>query len=304
MIKVYPQYEEDLLIRLFHKGVKAQWSAADVDWNDPIQFSQAQSQALARMLTPVYLGEQSAMIGASVALPQMASAGETTAQLYLSSFLMDEARHFEVLTHLYRRLGAEPLTVRQMPEMLRYHNRLRKGDRLDWVWGILISDIFAKNFYTLYAKTQPEALFGKLSGRILKDESRHQAFAEHYLKNAIPAVSPERVGVLIDMKDELLAIMESMYRRLYDDAEQVGMDGRKFLDRLRADIEIKAKRIGLSDFQGPYGPGRRLTGPRSRTTAPTQRHSLSFQALKPSRCSSCYLALLCQTPLFRRAQCV
>lgn len=64
MIRVYPQYEEDLLVRLFHKGVKAQQSAADVDWNDPIQFSQAQSHALA-----------------SVALPQMASAGETTAQL-------------------------------------------------------------------------------------------------------------------------------------------------------------------------------------------------------------------------------
>ncbi|WP_430626111.1 hypothetical protein [Sulfobacillus thermotolerans] len=90
MIKVFPRFDEDLLVRLFHKGVKAQWSTADVDWNDPIQFSPSQSLALARMLTPVYLGEQSAMIGASVVLPQMANAGETSAQLYLSSFLMDE----------------------------------------------------------------------------------------------------------------------------------------------------------------------------------------------------------------------
>ncbi len=307
MIKVYPQFDDDLLIRLFHKGVKAQWSVEDVDWNDPIRFDHAQSQALARMLTPVYLGEQSAMIGASVVLPQMANAGETTAQLYLSSFLMDEARHFEVLTHLYHRLDAEPLTIRQMPEMLRYHNRLRKGDRLDWVWGILISDIFAKNFYSLYAKSQPDALFGKVSGRILRDESRHQAFAEHYLKLAVPQVPNERVKVLVDMKDELLMIMESMYERLYDDAERVGMDGRKFLDRLRADIETKARRIGLGDngnHDDPDSYGAAGQGNSRTRVLRSTRHTFSFKGLMPSRCSGCYLALLCQTPLFRRAQCV
>ena len=158
MIKIYPEFDEDdLLVRLFHKGVKAQWTVEDVDWSSPVQFSTRQSLALARLLTPVYLGEQSAMIGASVALPQIAMAGETTAQLYLASFLMDEARHFEALTTLYRRLEYRPLSIREMPEMLQYHNRLRQGDRVDWVWGILISDIFAKNFYQMFAKTQPHA---------------------------------------------------------------------------------------------------------------------------------------------------
>ncbi len=307
VIKVYPQFEEDLLVRLFHKGVKSQWTVEDVNWEDPIQFNEEQAHALARMLTPVYLGEQSAMIGASVALPQMAGAGETTAQLYLSSFLMDEARHFEVLTRLYQRLQADPLTIRQMPEMLRYHNRLRKGDRLDWVWGILISDIFAKNFYSLYAKSQPEALFGKLSGRILKDESRHQAFAEHYLKGALPTVPFERYKVLLDMKDELLMIMDAMYYRLRDDAETVGMDGRQFLDRLREDIETKARRIGLDETKGPDSrEGRRKIVPGfGKGVASSSSHSpLSFKALKPAKCTTCYLALLCQTPLFRRAQCV
>ena len=307
VIKVYPQLEEDLLIRLFHKGVKSQWTAEDVNWDDPIQFTTHQSYALARMLTPVYLGEQSAMLGASAILPQMAQAGETTAQLYLSSFLMDEARHFEVLTRLYQRLQADPLTIRQMPEMLRYHNRLRKGDRLDWVWGILISDIFAKNFYSIYAKSQPEALFGKVSGRVMKDESRHQAFAEHYLKTTLPTIPPERYQVLLNMKDELLAIMDSMYTRLRDDAEMIGIDGRKFLDRLRVDIEHKARRIGLEGSDGPYVPkayGTKPDAQRAASSSRIPRPPLSFKALSTSKCSSCYLALLCRTPLFRRAQCV
>ncbi len=309
LIKVYPKFEEDLLVRLFHKGIKAQWSADDVSWDDPLLFSPAQSQALARMLTPVYLGEQSAMIGASVVLPQMAAAGETTAQLYLSSFLMDEARHFEVLTQLYRRLGTDPLTIREMPEMLRYHNRLRKGDRIDWVWGILISDIFAKNFYQVYAKSQPEALFGKLSGRILRDESRHQAFAEHYLKNKIPVISEERRAALMDMKDDLLFIMDAMYARLGTDAAEVGMDGRLFLDHLSSEIEQKARRIGLDPEHHepgyPNGVKRFIHGVGTGLRQQAQDLGTKFQGLEASRdCDTCFLSLLCQSNLFLRARCV
>ncbi|MCY0863681.1 MAG: hypothetical protein OWQ57_01895 [Sulfobacillus sp.] len=307
MIKIYPQFDDqDLFIRLFHKGVKAQWTVSDVEWEQPLWLNPDEAQALAHMLTPVYLGEQSAMIGASVVLPQMALAGETTSQIYLSSFLMDEARHFEVLTRLYRRLEADPLNVRQMPAMLRYHNRLRKGDRIDWVWGILISDIFAKNFYQIFFKAQPEALFGRLSGKILQDESRHQAFAETYLKRALPHLPPERVHALALMRDELLEIMDDMYRHLVDDAARLNIDGRAFLDNLRAEIEKKARRIGLD--QNPPGDGdglRRIfqgigDGIKSRAEDITSKFSALVQG---SRCDGCFVTLLCQSRLMTAAQC-
>ncbi len=308
MIKIYPEFDEDdLLVRLFHKGVKAQWTVEDVDWSSPVQFSTRQSLALARLLTPVYLGEQSAMIGASVALPQIAMAGETTAQLYLASFLMDEARHFEALTTLYHRLEYRPLSIRDMPEMLQYHNRLRQGDRVDWVWGILISDIFAKNFYQMFAKTQPEALFGKLSGRILVDESRHQAFAEHYLKGALPSLTPERLAVLRSMRDELLKIMERMYMRLRDDANAVGIDGPVFLDHLAEEIHHKATRIGLDDDPDDDG-GRNQRSGRVRRLVQGVGDALgsagdSMKMLVPDtrhdNCDTCFMALLCKSRLVR-----
>lgn len=307
VIKIFPQFEEDLLIRLFHKGVKAQWTVSDVEWQQPLMMEDGQARALAHMLTPVYLGEQSAMIGASTVLPQMAMAGETTSQIYLSSFLMDEARHFEVLTRLYKRLEEDPLNLRQMPAMLRYHNRLRKGDRIDWVWGILISDVFAKNFYQIFARSQPEALFGSLSGRILRDESRHQAFAEHYLKRAIPSLEPGRLKDLSNMKDDLLGTMDNMYDHLMEDAKRLNIDGRVFLDELRAEIEHKAQRIGLSDdgpqdgenslqrvFQG-VGDGVKSIG---------QDLSSKFQGLRASRCDTCFVALLCRTRLVTQARCL
>lgn len=300
MLKIYPKFDDDLLIKLFHKGVKSQWTIEDVDWDRPMQFSPTEAKALGRVLSPVYLGEQSAMIGASVAIPQVAMAGETSAQLYLTSFMMDEARHFEVLTHLYRRFEMDPVTLREMPEILRYHNRLRKGDRIDWVWGILISDIFAKNFYHIFARSQPEALFGKLSTRIVQDESRHQAFAEFYLKRAIPDLPPERFRVLVNMKDELLAIMDAMYQRLNDDANRIGLDGRKFLEDLQAEIERKAQRIGLDVDQPGNASGGLLRAAHAMgSTLLTKAGDLTskFQALVPSQCDACFVSLLCRSRL-------
>lgn len=308
MIKIFPQFEEDLLIRLFHKGVKAQWIVSDVEWQQPLMMDGDEARALAHMLTPVYLGEQSAMIGASTVLPQMAMAGETTSQIYLSSFLMDEARHFEVLTRLYKRLEEDPLNVRQMPSMLRYHNRLRKGDRIDWVWGILISDVFAKNFYQIFFKSQPEALFGSLSGRILRDESRHQAFAEHYLKRAIPTLEPDRLKGLVKMKDDLMDTMDNMYDHLLEDAKRLNIDGRLFLDDLRAEIDHKAERIGLTDAHSDDDGQQRLKrvfrGIGDDVKARAQDISSKFEGLRASRCDTCFVALLCQTRLIRRARCV
>lgn len=307
MIKIFPDLEEDLLVRLFHKGVKAQWTVEDVAWDTPLQFSPRQTLALARLITPVYLGEQSAMIGASVVLPQVAMAGETSAQLYLSSFLMDEARHFEALTSLYRRLGHQPVSVREMPEMLRYHNRLRRGDRVDWVWGILISDVFAKNFYQMFAKSQPDALFGKLSSRILVDESRHQAFAQFYLQRVIPSLDEGRLSVLRGMRDELLQIMDSMYDRLRDDTDAIGLDGRVFLDHLRAEIEEKARKIGLDaqdsgDNDQRSDRARRLfQGVGKALSTATETLKAAIPPRNGSDCDTCFLALLCQSRLVTAA---
>src|SRR6266566_10163474 len=245
--RVFPDLTEDLLLNLFHKGAQAQWTSRDLDWKIPTSLSPRQRLALARLLTPVYFGEQTAMAGASSILPSVMAAGEATAQLYLASFIMDEARHFEALTQLYRTLGHDPLGIRDMPELLRYYHRLRQGDRVDWVWGILISDIIGKHFYRELGPKQaaPDPFFGGLTTRILKDESRHLAFAEHYLKRNLPKLVPERRRVMIEMRDELLRLLESMTGRVRADAEAFDVEIEDFLEGVSEELEGVAKRIGL-----------------------------------------------------------
>ncbi|MBX5475899.1 MAG: long-chain fatty aldehyde decarbonylase [Clostridia bacterium] len=245
MIRLFPKIEDDLFLALYHKARRSQWTSADVDWDAPLRLGDRQARALARILTPVYLGEQAAMLGAARVVPQLADAHETSAQLYVSTFLMDEARHFETLTKLYRTLGHDPIRLREMPESLRYHHRLVTGDRFDWVWGILISDIFSSLFYQTFARAQPDALFGRISTNILTDESRHKAFAHYYLRWAVPRLPEERREGLRQMKEELLQTMKAMYRHLQEDSKALGIDGDEFFERLTSHIETHARRIGI-----------------------------------------------------------
>lgn len=299
VVRIFPDLEEDLLLNLFHKAAKVQWTSRDLDWSAEMPMTPRQKEGLAHMLTPVYLGEQTAMVGAASILPQLMEAGETTAQLYLASFLMDEARHFEALTRLYKALGYHPVGLRQLPEMLRYHHRLRTGDRADWVWGILISDLFAKLFYQWWSDAQGEALFGRMSARILVDESRHQAFAEHYLRRNIPKMDASRRHSLVDMRDELYRIMQAMNDRLRADCEAVGFDGDAFLVRLWGELEAFSARIGLS---GGGPPGEPPEAPRERAPerasgekpeGPEPRTTLHLGGLSLPRCFGCLLTMIC-----------
>jgi Long-chain fatty aldehyde decarbonylase len=297
--RVFPDLEDDLLLHLFHKGARAQWTSRDLEYAQPQRLSAQQRQALARLLTPVYFGEQTAMVGASGVLPQLMRERETTAQLYLASFIMDEARHFEALTRLYRSLEYDPLGLRDIPELLLYHHRLRQGDRADWVWGILISDVIAKHFYRSFGPVQSDPLWSGLSKRILRDESRHLAFAEHYLRRNVPRMELARRQAMLHMRDDLFRLLEAMTERVRADAAVLEVDADDYLDRVRTDVESFAARVGLTDSDPPRrSPPDRLADSEKQASAATEAHrARTTFAISLPECFGCLLILICGRPL-------
>jgi hypothetical protein len=291
--RVFPDLEDDLLLHLFHKGAKAQWTSRDLDFGPPLRLDPRQRAALARLLTPVYFGEQTAMAGASGILPQLMRARETSAQIYLASFIMDEARHFEALTRLYRALGHDPLGLRDIPELLAYHHRLRQGDRADWVWGIMISDVIAKHFYRSFGLAQPDPLWAGLSKRILRDESRHLAFAEHYLRRNVARMDPTRRLALLSMRDDLFRLLQTMTERVRSDAATLEVDADDYLGRVWADVETFAMRTGItgSDLPPPP-PASDAPKPLEPSTADPPSSSPIFAVSVPE-CFGCLLTLIC-----------
>jgi hypothetical protein len=244
VIRVFPRVENIKLMELFRKGVEGQWSAALIDWEHPLRLDAREQRALAHVLTPVYLGEQTAMIGASSVIPQFFSARQTEAQLYLATFLLDEARHFEILTRFYHKIDQRPLEVRDLKDIFRYQARLFKSrDKIEWLWGILLSDIFARHFYSTLVKAHPDSLFAHIASRILLDEARHLAFAELYLKAALTQ-QPELAPAFLKMRDELLFLMRAIHAALKDEAALVGIDETLFA-AVADDIEKKARRLHM-----------------------------------------------------------
>lgn len=247
MIRVFPCVDNTKLLELFRKGVEGQWSAAVIDWDQPLGLSQAEQQAFAHVLTPIYLGEQTAMVGASSVIPQFFAIHQTEAQLYLSTFLLDEARHFETLTRFYNKIGLRPLEIRDLKVMFRYQARLFKSrDKIEWLWGILLSDILARHFYGLLIKAHPDSLFAQFARRIITDEARHLAFAELYLGEELK-VRPEVKSEFLTMMDELIGLMRAIHAGLKDQADFVGLDGTLLFDAVVHDVEKKVQRMQLRE---------------------------------------------------------
>ena len=244
---VWPDMSDERALSLFQKGVKGQWAADTFDWSKDVGMDKFERTSLARLLTPVYVGEETALAGASAVILKLFGSSTNSAQrLFLASFALDEARHFEILTRLYNKIDRRPLEIRELKQMLRYHAALlRAKDPMQWMWGILVSDLFAKHFYGTFYRTFPDTLFGELSGRILVDESRHQAFAEHFLKSA--GLQRDAQKQLLVLRDELLDLMQQMFAHLKPDVDTFGYDAEQFFARLMHDIETKLTRLGIRE---------------------------------------------------------
>ena len=142
----------------------------------------------------------------------------------------------------------------------------------------------------------PDPFFGGLTTRILKDESRHLAFAEHYLKRNLPKLVPERRRVMIEMRDELLRLLESMTERVRADAEAFDVEIEGFLEGVSEELEGVAKRIGLVNRDG--GPPR--SGAPS-VAIPSGSVSVDSAVSTDdnfvARCFGCLLTLICNRQL-------
>jgi ribonucleotide reductase beta subunit family protein with ferritin-like domain len=247
VIRVFPQIDNAKLMELFRKGVEGQWSASQLQWDQPLLLDRDEREAFAHVLTPVYLGEQAAMLGASSVIPQFFSAHQTEAQLYLATFMLDEARHFEALTRFYHKIEQRPLEVRELKVMFRYQARLFQArDKVEWLWGILVSDILARHFYSILVKAHPESLFAHIGRRIVTDEARHLAFAELYLKAALQR-TPELKPVFLKMREELVQLIREIYAGVREKAMLIGLEETELFDRVTQDIEKKVRRLQMKE---------------------------------------------------------
>jgi len=167
----------------------------------------AERDRLISVLCNYCVGETAALDGAS---GLVAIAPNRHAKIFLSTQVVDEGRHLEVLLHRMSELGvADPeqeIAKRACPSLVQFKNRLLElvAER-DWEAAILAQNVILEALefavFHHHAKTA-DAITAEVPNGIVKDERRHIGFGENELGRRLRD-APAKHRRLREVKDEL-----------------------------------------------------------------------------------------------------
>jgi ribonucleoside-diphosphate reductase beta chain len=199
-----------LPLRLFEKGKRRGiWNPSDIDLSQDSSDWQKltlEEQDLLLRLSALFLGgEESVTLDLLPLIETVASEGRLEEELYLASFLFEEAKHvdffrrvfdevFKVQEDLSRYLGPSYLRLIQeeLPgalQRLRYDRSMEAQVRASVTYNLIVEGILAETgyhgFFTVL--NQRGILPGVRLGisRLQDDEARHIAFGIHFLSRWI-----------------------------------------------------------------------------------------------------------------------
>ena len=182
--KVLPDLSHERQMKIWHKALRSQWSAADIDWAKPQRIrSRRLKDQMARVLTPILMGEQSALYSVSGLIPILGQRSEVPSQLYLTTWAVDEGRHTELFTRYYHRLDREPLSIRKFPSGYLFQSHIASNEPAEWLAGVLISEVMAKLVLEEFRRLDLDPVLSEISDGILIDEARHLGFNHIYLED-------------------------------------------------------------------------------------------------------------------------
>ena len=182
--KVLPDLSKKRHLKIWHKALRSQWSATDLDWDRPHRITSRKfKDQLGRLLTPVLMGEQAALYSVSGLIPVLGKTSEVESQFYLTTWAVDEARHTELFALFYRRLDREPMSIREFPAGYLFQSQITQREPARWLAGVLVSEVVAKLVMEEFKRLDLDPVLSDIADGVLIDEARHLAFNHIYLED-------------------------------------------------------------------------------------------------------------------------
>jgi P-aminobenzoate N-oxygenase AurF len=251
--KVLPDLGKKRQLALWHKALRSQWSAEDVDWRAPQRLTLGRlKDQLARVLTPILMGEQAALYSVSSLIPILGHRSQVEGQFYLTTWAVDEARHTELFARFYGRLDRQPLSIRRFPSGYLFQSQIGSKEPGEWLAGVLVSEVAAKLFVGEFLRLDLDPVLSSISEGILKDEARHLAFNHVYLEDLFTELfrrgrsDGEAHGAELHARlDQVLALVPPVFDALDAELRELGIDREHLYqgiagearERLRSSIE-------------------------------------------------------------------
>ena len=262
--KVLPELKRERQLKLWHKALRSQWSAEDMPWDAPQRMTSGRlKDGLARLLSPVLMGEQSALYSVTSLIPILGHRSEVDSQFYLTTWAVDEARHTELFTRFYRRLDREPLSIRRFQSGYFFQSQIYSKDPGIWLAGVLVSEVAAKLLMQEFVRLDLDPVLSKISDGILADEARHLAFNHVYLEDLFADLFRSDREEGASYGDELRRRLESVltyvppvFSAIEAEMKEIGIDqemvftevGREARQRLESSIE-RGRRVAARDVE-------------------------------------------------------
>ena len=208
--KVLPDLSKERQMKIWHKALRSQWSAADLNWDTPQRLtSRKLKDQMARVLTPILMGEQAALYSVSGLIPILGQRSEVESQFYLTTWAVDEARHTELFARYYQRMDREPMSIRRFPAGYLFQSQIVSKEPAEWLSGVLVSEVLAKLVMEEFRRLDLDPVLSEISDGILLDEARHLGFNHIYLEDRFSTLYQEENG-----EEEAQAYSEHLHSKL------------------------------------------------------------------------------------------
>ncbi|MEI6234054.1 MAG: ferritin-like domain-containing protein [Planctomycetota bacterium] len=248
--KVLPDLSKRRHMSLWHKALRAQWSADDLNWSAPTRMTSDKTlSGLARVLTPILMGEQAALYSVSGLIPILGQNSEVESQLYLTTWAVDEARHTELFTLFYQRIAREPLPIRRFPSGYMFQSSIVSQEPAEWLAGVLVSECLAKLAMEEFKRLDLDPVLSEISRGILEDEARHLAFNHIYLEDRFSQhfrkglAEGESFGERLRLRlNNVLAGVPAIFDTLDADLKAIGINRDEIQQKLVADSMARLNR--------------------------------------------------------------
>ena len=193
--KVLPDLSKKRQMHLWHTALRSQWSAEDLDWSKPVGLGRnGMKDQLAKVMTPVLIGEQSALYSVSGLIPVLGSRSEVESQFYLTTWAVDEARHTELFARMFRRIDREPMSIRRLPEGYLFQSAIASSEPAEWLSGVLVSEVMATKIMEEFRRLDLDPVLSEIADGILDDEARHLGFNHIYLEDRFASLYRKDAG--------------------------------------------------------------------------------------------------------------
>lgn len=261
--KVLPDLSRKSHMALWHKALRQQWSAEDLDWSRPQAIrSPALKNQMARVLTPVLMGEQAALYSVSGLIPILGLNSEVESQFYLTTWAVDEARHTELFARYYGRLDREPLPIRRFRSGYLFQSQINSKDAAEWLAGVLVSEVLAKLLLEDFKNLDLDPLLSEICDGILKDEARHLGFNQIYMEDRFKDLYlmgqshvDSAAESLKSRVEKVLDCVPPMFDEVEGDLMAIGIDRHQILAQLRAGTHRRLDRSIERGRQAAEGLG-------------------------------------------------